>query len=491
METKQHFNPFIPQDIEAREYVEFASTINNWIADYWQHPHKYHVYPSVHPGEIKKQLPQSPPLHPEQYDKVLSDFHQIILPGITHWNHPGFMAYFGTTGSLPGVLAETLIAALNVNGMLWRTSPAATELEEVVLDWIRQMLLLPDEFRGVITDTASVSTLVSLAAAREALNIDIRVRGLAGRVDVPLLRMYCSQQAHSSVEKAAIVLGIGQSNVVKISTDNEFRMNADELRHAIERDKQAGFIPFAVVATAGTTATTSVDPLYEIAELCTSEKVWMHVDAAYGGAAALLPEKRKMFAGIEKADSIVFNPHKWMFTQSDCSVLFVRRPSVLKQAFSLIPEYLRTDDGEATNYMEWGIQLGRRFRALKLWFIIRRYGVEGISSMIREHCRLAQLLAQWIDESDEFERIAPVYFSTICFRLHPPQINNESTLERLNQHLITALNATGEYFIAGTTLQGKYILRVAIGNARTSEQHIRRLWDLLKQLSAKILKDRQ
>ena len=481
MENNIFSTPAIPVENEAKEFEDVMDSISKWISEYWQYPEQYRVFPSVHPGDIKKQLPSTPPQSAEDISTILEDFNRVIVPGITHWNHPGFMAYFGTTGSLPGVLAETLIAALNVNSMLWRTSPSATELEEVALDWIRQMLLLPKDFRGVITDTASVSTLVALAAARESLQRNIRELGLAGRSDLSPLRLYCSDQAHSSVEKAGIVLGIGQNNVVKISSNDQFQMNADECAQAIQEDKQKGYLPFAVVGTAGTTATTSVDPISALADICSRENLWLHVDAAYGGAGALLPEKRELFKDIEQADSIVFNPHKWMFTQSDCSVLLVQHPDVLKQAFSLVPAYLRTDDGEATNFMDWGVQLGRRFRALKLWFIIRRYGVEGIRKMIREHCRLAQLFSSWVDSDERFERIAPTLFSVICFRYHPKNIQDEKMLERLNTELLQAINGSGEFFLSTTVLNGKFILRVAIGNARTSEYHVRRLWEFIQK----------
>lgn len=485
--THQSKTPAIPPEREAKEFNDAAKRIAEWIAHYWETPENVRVFPSLQPGDIKRQLPHHPPANAETLDAILEDFERIILPGITHWNHPGFLAYFGTTGSLPGVLAETLAAALNVNGMLWRTSPSATELEEVVLDWIRQLLQLPAEFRGVITDTASVSTLNALVAAREALQKNIRVHGTAGRSDLPVLRMYCSDQAHSSVEKAGIILGVGQENVCKIPSDEMFRMNVGALKTTIANDKANGFLPFAVVATAGTTATTSVDPLEAIADICAEEKLWLHVDAAYGGAAALLPELRHLFRGIERADSIVFNPHKWMFTQSDCSILFVRHPAILKQAFSLVPEYLRTDDENVTNYMDWGVQLGRRFRALKLWFILRRYGAEGIRGMIREHCRIAQLFARWIDESSLFERTAPTPFSTICFRLHPSGLEDETKLEDLNKKLLDAVNASGKFFLSATKLRGKYILRVAIGNARTTEYTIRNLWDILQLEARKVL----
>ncbi|MCX7984852.1 MAG: pyridoxal-dependent decarboxylase [Bacteroidetes bacterium] len=483
MEQLRSQTPAIPVNEEAFEFEETARRIIQWIAAYWTTPSKYPVFPQCQPGDIKKKLPTLPPQEGEPYECILNDFESIILPGITHWNHPGFMAYFGTTGSLPGVLGETLAAALNVNGMLWRTSPAATELEEVVLEWIRALLQLPKEFRGVLTDTASVSTLVALTAARESLGLHIREKGMAGRDNLGALRLYCSDQAHSSVEKAAIVLGIGQENVCKIPTDDEYRMVISALEQAVHNDRQRGYLPFAVVATAGTTATTSVDPLAAIAAICAREKLWLHVDAAYGGAAALLPEKRSLFQGLENADSVVFNPHKWMFTQSDCSTLFVRQPRILKQAFSLIPEYLKTDDGDVTNFMDWGIQLGRRFRALKLWFILRRYGVEGIRGMIREHCRIAQLLATWIDNTDDFERVAPTPFSVVCFRYHPVHVDDEQRLKQLNENLMQKLNESGDFFISSTILRGKYTLRAAVGNARTTEETVRNFWERTQEIA--------
>ncbi len=353
-----------------------------WISGYLRDPEAYPVLAQVKPGDIKAQLPVSPPDAPESMDAILNDFERILLPGMTHWNHPGFMAYFANSSPAPGVVAEMLCAALNQNAMLWRTSPAATELEEVVLGWLAQMLGLPTGLRGLITDTASISSLLAICAAREAIpNLHIRQEGMSGRPNVPRLRLYCSEQAHSSIERAAMTLGIGQHGVRKIPTDAAFQMDIGALRTALAHDRSAGWLPFCVVATAGTTSTTAIDPVPAIADVCEEQNLWLHVDAAYGGAAALVPEYRYVLAGCERADSLVINPHKWLFTPMDCSVLFARDMNALRRAFSLVPDYLMTDS-DATNFMDYGVQLGRRFRALKLWMIFRSFGRERMAEMI-------------------------------------------------------------------------------------------------------------
>ena len=466
--------------MDPEEFRKFGKEVVDWMADYLNDAEKYPVFSQIKPGDIKKQLPAAPPASPENMESILADFHRIILPGITHWNHPGFLAYFANSASAPGILAEMLATALNVNGMLWRTSPSATELEEVVLDWFRQMLGLPSEFLGIIIDTASVSTLVALTAAREAVHKRVREQGLSGRADLPRLRLYCSEHTHSSIEKAAIVLGVGQEGVRKISSDAEFRMNAQALATAIGEDRKNGWLPFAVVATVGTTSTTSIDPVPAIADICQRENLWLHVDAAYGGSAAIMPEMRFVLDGCNRADSFVTNPHKWLFTPMDCSVLFTRHVDTLKQAFSLVPEYLKTTDGEVNNYMDWGVQLGRRFRSLKLWFIIRSFGVDGLASRLREHCRLAREFASWVDAHKDFERLAPVPFSVVCFRYHPNGISDEAMLEQINTNIITHVNATGEAFLSHTKLNGRYSIRIAIGNIATTGKHIRRAWELVQ-----------
>ena len=474
---------------QADDFVRYGDQAVRWIAEYLREPDAYPVLSRVVPGEIKAKLPACAPEAPETLDAILTDFDALLLPGMTHWNHPGFMAYFANSSPAPGVVAEMLCAALNQNAMLWRTSPAATELEEVVLGWLAQMLGLPDGLRGLITDTASISSLLAICAAREAiLGLDIRQQGLSGRPEVPRLRLYCSEQAHSSIERAAMTLGIGQQGVRKIPTNINFEMDVNALQRAVEEDRTGGWLPFCVVGTAGTTSTTAIDPIPALAALCREQKLWLHVDAAYGGAAAIAPEYRHVLAGCELADSLVINPHKWLFTPMDCSVLFARDLNALRRAFSLVPDYLMTSEGDATNFMDYGVQLGRRFRALKLWMIFRAFGRRQMAALIREHIRLAQLFAAWVDAAPDWERMAPAPLSAVCFRAHPAQLGNgneneaeaEAELETLNARLMEALNATGEIFISHTRLNGRYTLRLAIGNMHTQEKHVARAWELLK-----------
>ncbi|MDR7447177.1 MAG: pyridoxal-dependent decarboxylase, partial [Armatimonadota bacterium] len=465
-----------PLEVE-RQFASSAARVVDWIQGYFEDAERYPVLSRAQPGQLRSALPASPPFEPEPFEAVWEDFQRVVLPAVTHWNHPAFLAYFAITGSAPGVLGEMLSAALNVNGMLWRTCPAATELEQVALDWLRQMLGLPEQF-GVIMDTASVATLCAVAAAREALRLDIRTRGMAGRPDLPRLRLYTSEQAHSSVEKAAIVLGLGQEGVRKVPTDEDYRMRPDALEDAIREDVRAGWRPVCVVATVGTTSTTSVDPVDEIAAVCERYGVWLHVDAAYGGAAAILPEMRWVLRGCERADSFLVNPHKWLFTPIDCTAFYTRRPDVLRGAFSLVPAYLQTPVADAVNFMDYGIQLGRRFRALKLWMVIRMFGVRGLQEALRGHLELARQFADWVDASEEFERVAPVPFSTVCFRHRAPGLAAEEA-NRFNERLLEAVNATGEAYLSHTVLRGRYVLRLAVGNLRTQLRHVRRCWELL------------
>ncbi len=471
-------------DMDPETFRREGYRVVDWIADYLAHPERYPVLSRVAPGDVRRSLPAEPPEHGETFASILSDFDRLIVPGITHWNHPGFFAYFAITGSAPGVLAEFLSAALNAQGMLWRTSPSVTELEEVSLGWLRQLMGLPDTFEGVIYDTASVSSLHALAAAREAAVAGVRASGMAGRPELPRYRVYCSDQAHSSIDKAVILLGLGHEALRKIPSDPEFRMRTDALAQACAEDRRAGIVPMAVVATVGTTSTTSVDPVEEIASICEREGVWLHLDCAYGGAAAIVPECRWILAGAGRADSLVMNPHKWLFTPFDLSAFFCRRMDLLRQAFSLTPEYLRTAEaGTVHNLMDTGVQLGRRFRALKLWMILRYFGAEGIRDRLSEHMRLARLFAGWVDADPDFERLAPVPFSVVCFRAKPRgQERSEAELETLNQRLLDAMNATGEVFLSHTKLSGRFTLRLAIGNLRTEQRHVARAWELAKTL---------
>lgn len=475
-------------DMPIEDFRKFGHELIDWAADYIQNIETYPVLSKVVPGEIKNQLPSFPPLNHEAMEEIISDFKKVVVPGITHWNHPGFMAYFNSSASIPGILAELLISTFNVNGMVWKTSPAATEMEQVTLNWFRQMLGLSEDWWGIIYDCASITSMHAIAAARENMNLNIREKGMGGRSDLSKLRLYTSIHAHSSIEKGALTLGIGLDGIVKIPADDEFQMIPAELEKSIKEDKAKGWLPFCVAATIGTTSSTSIDPLNEITEICSKEDIWLHVDAAHGGVAAMLPEKKDILNGIEKADSLVVNPHKWMFTPLDLSVFFTRKPDVLKRAFSLVPEYLKTkEDSEVVNYMDYGVPLGRRFRSLKLWFIIRYFGVEGIKDRIREHIRIANEIAAKIDEHLLFERMAPVPFSTICFRAHPPNMQDEKALDKLNIDLMNKINETGKIFLSHTKLNDRFVIRLTIGSIRTSEVHVKTAWEIIRETLETIL----
>jgi aromatic-L-amino-acid/L-tryptophan decarboxylase len=458
--------------VDPAEFRRHAHALADWIATYLEEAERYPVVPRVAPGDVKSALPRHAPEHGEAFEMVFADFERVLVPALTHWNHPGFLAYFASSGSPPGVLGEMLAGALNQQAMLWKTSPASTELEEVSLGWLRQLVGLPDAFEGVIYDTASVSTLHALAAAREQAVPGVRAHGLAATRRP--LRIYCSEHAHSSVDKAAMTLGFGLDALRKIPADAEFRMRPDALAAAIDDDVARGAQPVAVIATIGTTSTTSVDPVAAIADVCAARGVWLHVDAAYAGVAAMVPELRPLYDGWERADSIVLNPHKWLFTPMDLSVLFCRQMDVLRAAFSLVPDFLKTAEGDAgvRNLMDTGIQLGRRFRSLKLWMVMRDFGAEGMRAIHREHLRLARLFASWVDADGRFERVAPVPFSVVCFRLRGTDALNEQLMERVN--------ASGEVYLSHTRLDGRFVIRLAIGHYRTSEKHVARAWELLQ-----------
>lgn len=470
-----------PGDLPADEFVRHAGRLAEWIAAYLATPEQYPVLSRLAPGEFRATLPAAAPEQAETLETILADINRVVMPGVTHWNHPGFLAYFANTASVPGILGELVTAALNQVGILWRTSPALAELEQVTTAWLRDAMELPADWFGMLTDTASTSTLVALAAARESdPTLDIRRRGMAGRADLPPLRIYCSEHAHSSVDKAAITLGLGADNVVRVAADAEFRLKPAALQAAIVADRAAGARPLAVVATLGTTSSTAVDPLAEIAEIAAAEKLWMHVDAAYGGVLALLPERRATFAGLERADSLVVNPHKWLFTPMDCSVLWTRRPDVLKRAFALTPAYLETAEQDvALSYSDYSFQLGRRFRALKLWFVIRAFGLSGLRERLRHHCALAQEFAGWVRREPGWEIAAPVNMSVVCFRNLPDPSLDERALEAHNARILAAVNASGHVFISHTKLGNRYLLRVAIGNLGTQVTHLAEAWRLL------------
>jgi aromatic-L-amino-acid decarboxylase len=463
------------------EFRKHGHDLVDWIAEYLEHAEKYPVLATVKPGDIVRALPAEAPEDPEPFDRIMADFERVLLPGITHWNHPGFFAYFAITGSAPGVLADFLSAALNQQAMLWRTSPAATELEEVSLGWLRRLIGLPDAFEGVIYDTASIATMHALAAAREAIPA-VRAKGLAARSEVPRVAVYCSDQTHSSIDKAVIAIGLGHESLRKIPTDDRFAMRVDRLREQVARDRADGVLPIAVVATVGTTSTTSIDPVPAIAEICERERLWLHVDAAYGGVAAMLPSHRHVLDGAERADSVVVNPHKWLFTPFDLTAFYCRRMDVLRAAFALTPEYLQTREaGAVKNLMDTGVQLGRRFRSLKLWMILRSYGAAAIRATLAEHMRLACELASWVDADPDFERLAPVPFSVVCFRWRPASFaGSDAELDAVNERLVDLVNSSGDVFIAHTRLRGRLSLRVAIGHLKTTERHVQRVWDLIR-----------
>jgi aromatic-L-amino-acid/L-tryptophan decarboxylase len=437
----------------------------DWVADYLEHIDDFPVLSRVQPGDIEKQFADAPSSAGKTYDELLTEFREKILPGITHWNHPSFFAYFSITGSQAGIIGELLSGAINANGMLWKTSPALTELETLALRWLRDALGLPSNLFGIINDTASINVFLALAAAREALGLNIRTEGIAGR-DLPPLRIYCSEHAHSSVEKGALALGFGQKGVIKIAADEQFRMRPDALEEAIARDRQAGALPCAVVATAGTTSTAAVDPVRALGEIARRENCWFHVDAAYAGSATIVPEYRFLWDGIELADSIVTNPHKWLFTPIDCSVLYTRRPDVLRETFSLVPEYLRTTDTAEINYMDYGLQLGRRFRALKLWLVLEHYGLERLREVIRGHVGFAERLAAELRKRDDVEVLAQS-FSVVVFRL---RAGDEATMALLERY-----NESGKLFVSHTKLNALYCVRVAIGNGATEWRHVEEL----------------
>ncbi|MBI3790800.1 MAG: amino acid decarboxylase [Gemmatimonadetes bacterium] len=477
-----------PGDLPVAEFTRHAHELVEWIGRYLAEPERYPVVARTAPGAIRDALPSSPPRTAEPLETILADVERVIVPGLTHWNHPGFHAYFSNTASIPGILGELLTSALNQNAMLWKTSPAATELEQVAMDWLRQLLGLGRGWFGMITDTASISTFLAIAAAREARpELDIRGRGLAGRADLPVLRVYCSSHAHSSVDKAVMALGLGHENCVHIDVDEQFRMRPDALAAAIAADVARGMLPIAVVATVGTTSVAAIDPVPEIAEIARAAGAWLHVDAAYGGAAAVVPELAGILDGVDEADSVVMNPHKWLFVPMDCSALWVKHPDVLKRAFALVPEYLVTREQDAVvNYMDYGVQLGRRFRALKLWMVMRAYGADGLAARVRQQIALTRAFADWVRAEPHWEVIAPVHLSLACIRHAPPGLDAAAT-DAHNERIMHAINAGGEAFLSHNRTNGQLVLRFAIGNIRTDERHVRRAWDLLRECAARDL----
>jgi aromatic-L-amino-acid/L-tryptophan decarboxylase len=464
-----------------------AHTVVDLMADYLETVGSRDVFPSIEPGSLVPRFPANAPEDPESLGAIVADYQRLVEPNATHWQHPGFLAYFATTASGPGILGEMLTAAIGQNPMLWRTSPVGTELEEVVVGWLRRALGLPESFDGLLTDTASTSSLIALAGARQGAGIDAAASGIGGRADVPALRVYASAEAHSSIEKACMTLGLGRSSLVRIETDAAYAMRADALQAAIEADRTAGHRPIAIVATIGTTSSTAIDPVAAVADIAEREGLWLHVDSAYAGPVALLPDRRGPFSGWERADSIVVNPHKWLFTPLDASLLVTRRMPVLRDAFSLVPEYLRTLDRDTPvrDYNEYTPQLGRRFRALKLWIQLRWFGLEGLRRRIERHLEMAQAFARWVDEHPDWERLAPVPFSTVCFRWRPAAGDlADDALDERNAAIMDAVNRTGEVFLSHTRMDGRFTIRIAIGNLRTEPHHVERAWAILRDAAA-------
>jgi aromatic-L-amino-acid decarboxylase len=481
-------------DTSPEEFRRQLHELADWIADFRQHIGSLRVAPNDKPGAILAALPAEPPEEGEPFHEILGDVDRVIVPGMVHWSHPMFLGYFGWTTTAPAILGEMITAPLNVNTMTWRTCPAATELETLVVDWIRQWMDLPPEFGGVVYDTASVGVMHALAVAREEAAPSVRKRGLVG-ASAPVFRIYASEQAHSSAEKAAIALGLGEENVRRVPTDGEFRMDASALREMMVRDVRDNFKPLAVIATVGTTSTASVDPVPEIAKICRANKMWLHIDGAYGAGFAILPENKSLTLGWSEADSIVVNPHKSLFVPLDFSVLYVRDLDRLRRVFTLVPEYLRGDTVEAQkNYMDYGIQLGRRFRALKAWVIFRSFGREGMAARLREYIRLANLFANWIKSDARFVLAAPVNLGVVCFRFvggdgSPSRPSdsahtdrpNESKIDQLNSEIVEKINTSGRAYLTQTKLRGRTVMRIGLGNVLTTEDHLREAWEIIRE----------
>jgi aromatic-L-amino-acid/L-tryptophan decarboxylase len=470
-----------------------AHQVVDWMADYLARVGTLPVQPDAEPGAIRARIPTEAPEGPEPFERIVADFERLIVPGLTHWGHPGFFAYFPANNSPPSILAEMLTATIGAQCMSWNTSPSATELEQTTMEWLRKMVGLPEAFTGAIQDTASTATLVALITAR-----DEAVGRSGGRADAessaagPPVRLsdlvvYASEEAHSSAAKGARLAGFGPERVRLIPADDVFAMRADLLAQAIAADRAAGLVPACVVATVGTTSSTGIDPVVAIAEICEREKIWLHIDAAWAGSAAILPELRWIFAGVERADSVVFNPHKWMLVNFDCTAYFVRDPAALLRSFATSPAFLKAaHDDRVVNFRDWGIQLGRRFRALKLWFVIRTYGVQGLRAMIREHIRLGALLAGWVREDPGFELMAPAPLGLVVFRFTGRDDGkagrrDERALDALNERLLAHLHATGRIMLTQTRLKGRYAIRLALGHLTTTEDDVRRAWEMIRQ----------
>lgn len=468
--------------MQPEEFRHHAHQLVDWIADYMQNVEQYAVMPDVQPYELYKKLPTTAPQKGEDFGEIFKDFQNLIVPNMTHWQHPLFCAYFPANSSPPSVLAEMLTATLAAQCMIWQTSPAAAELEEMMMNWLKQICGLPESWHGVIQDTASTATLCAILTAREkATAFAINENGFEKQ---PQFTVYCSAETHSSVEKAVKIIGLGKKSLRKVpSNPANFAMDTTELAALIAIDKAKGFMPLCVVANIGTTSSCAVDDVETIGTICKDNHIWLHIDSAYAGSVAILPEKRHLFKGLDFADSYVFNPHKWLLTNFDCTAYYVKDKTSLIRTFEIMPEYLKTGiDNQVNNYRDWGVQLGRRFRALKLWFVLRSYGVEGIQKIIANHLALTQTFLQKMQASGQFEILAPVDLNLICFRYKPSNVNDETTLEEINKTLLTQLNKTGKAFLTHTKLNGKYAIRLVIGQTTVEQRHLDLLWELLQSV---------
>lgn len=470
---------FAQKMLNITEFRKKAHLLVDWMADYLENVEHYPVKSQVQPREIYEQVPDVIPNNGENFETIWQDFQDIILKGITHWQSPNFYAYFPANASYESVLAEMLTATLGSQCMVWETSPAAAELEEKMMNWLKKACGLPENWEGVIQDTASSATLCALLSAREQISdFQINEKGFAGFEN---LRVYASEQTHSSIEKAVKIAGFGKENLVYIPTNEDFSMNTEALALAIEKDIQTGKRPLCVVATIGTTSSTAFDNVEKIAQITQKYRIWLHIDAAYAGTAMLLPEYRYMIRGIEQADSYVFNPHKWMFVNFDCSAYFVKSKEILIRTFEILPEYLKTkNDSQVNNYRDWGIPLGRRFRALKLWFLMRSYGLRGLQKKLREHIQLAQDLKRKISQNPNFEILAPAPLNLICFR-YKPEGKTEEELNQINEKLLQSINATGKAYLSHTKLNGKYTLRIVVGQTYILQKHLENTWELIQE----------
>jgi aromatic-L-amino-acid decarboxylase len=466
------------------KFRKYAHLVVDWMADYLEQVEKFPVKSQVAAGDIFNRLPENAPEEGESLEDIFRDFQHIIMPGITHWQSPNFFAYFPANSSYPSLLAEMLTSTLGVQGMKWETSPAATELEEKVMNWLRDMTGLPGRFHGVIQDTASTSTLVAILSAREKYSdYQANEKGMRWFEN---FRVYCSTETHSSIEKAVKIAGIGSQNLVKVAVDDQYRMNAQALKRAIEDDITIGIKPLCVIATLGTTGSTAVDPLEDIADICSRHDIWLHIDAAFAGSSLILPEYRWMIKGIEYADSFVFNPHKWLFTNFDCSAYFVKDKYALLRAMQIVPEYLRTSmQGKVNDYCDWGIQLGRRFRSLKLWFVIRNFGIRGLQEKLRFHISLAKQLAEAMQQENGFEIMAPVTFNLVCFRYRPKGMETDDDLNAFNERFLQNLNSTGRLFLSHTKLNGRFVLRMVIAQTNVEKRHVDQAWEVIKEMAGK------